>query len=185
MDKKGNKRYKKPEDKLEDILIYHKRKYIMPICLILYLALVLVSIVLTLGVAAYAGEEPPEVAKEIFRLSNMIYLLPGMAVLGIPALLIHILLGVGERRFLRVYRTLPETAKQKLFEAKFREHCPGNMKIYEAEGCFLFYDGYLLGMPQIVRTEDIVWGYLRRSDVSFPDREKNIVYSVVLGYNIL
>ena len=113
----------------------------MPICLILYLALVLVSIVLTLGVAAYAGEEPLEVAKEIFRLSNMIYLLPGMAVLGIPALLIHILLGVGERRFLRVYRTLPETAKQKLFEAKFREHCPGNMKIYEAEGCFLFYDG--------------------------------------------
>ncbi len=179
MDKKGNKRYKKPEDKLEDILIYHKRKYIMPICLILYLALVLVSIVLTLGVAAYAGEEPPEVAKEIFRLSNMIYLLPGMAVLGIPALLIHILLGVGERRFLRVYRTLPETAKQKLFEAKFREHCPGNMKIYEAEGCFLFYDGYLLGMPQIVRTEDIVWGYLGRSDVSFPDREKNIVYSGV------
>ena len=65
MDKKGNKRYKKPEDKLEDILIYHKRKYIMPICLILYLALVLVSIVLTLGVAAYAGEEPPGVAKEI------------------------------------------------------------------------------------------------------------------------
>ena len=69
-DKKCSKRYKKPEDKLTGILIYHKRKYIMPICLILYLALVLVSIVLTLGVAAYAGEEPLEVAKEIFRLSG-------------------------------------------------------------------------------------------------------------------
>ncbi len=184
MDKKGNKRYKKPEDKLEDILIYHKRKYIMPICLILYLALVLVSIVLTLGVAAYAGEEPLEVAKEIFRLSNMIYLLPGMAVLGIPALLIHILLGVGERRFLRVYRTLPETAKQKLFEAKFREQYPGGMRIYEAEGCFLFYDRCLLGMPQIVRTEDIVWGYLGRSDIQFSDMEKNIVYSGVRFFSL-
>lgn len=175
---------KKPDDKLTGILIYHKRKYIMPICLILYLALVLVSIVLTLGVAVYAGEEPSEIAKEIFQFSNMIYLLPGMAALGIPALLIHILLGVGERRFLRVYRTLPETAKQKLFEAKFREHYPGGMRIYEAEGCFLFYDGCLLGMPQIVRTEDIVWGYLGRSDVPFPDRERNIVYSGVPFFSL-
>ncbi len=175
MDKKYDKKCKKPEDKLAGILIYHRRKYIMPGFLILYLALVVVSTVLTLGIAARAGEEPAEIAKEIFQIPNMIYLLPGMAVLGIPALFIHILLGVGERRFRRVCRTLPEAAKQKLFEAKFRERHPGGMKIYEAEGYILFYDGYLFGMPQIVRTEDIVWGYLGRSDVSFPDMEKNIV----------
>lgn len=169
------KRDEYQNSELPDLLIYRKKKYIIPGALLLFLALLLLSVVLTLGIVGSVGEDVTQAASEMFQLENVIYLLPGFAILEIPALLIYAVIDIGERRFLRVYQKMPAWAKQKLCRARFRNLFLRGLGFYEAAGYILFNDRCLFGTPQIVQIEDIVWGYLGRLDVQFSDEERNFI----------
>ena len=52
------------KNELPEILIYHKKKYIILGAMLLFLAVLAVSLGLTLGIAASAGEDPAEVAQD-------------------------------------------------------------------------------------------------------------------------
>ena len=128
------------KNELPEILIYHKKKYIILGAMLLFLAVLAVSSGLTLGIAGSAGENPAEVAQDMFQVQNAVYLLPGLAVLGVPALLVYIAVYIGERRFLRVYEKMPQEAKRELYERRAKEKHPGGLMIYEAQGYILFSD---------------------------------------------
>lgn len=174
--KKRAKKVQKNE--LPEILIYQKKKYILPGALLLFFALLLLSFVITLSTAGSAGEdiaEMLELPNMIYRIAyNFGYLLPGFVILGIPALLLYAVIHIGERRFLRIYQSMPEPAKQKLGRMKSRNLFLRGLGFYEAEGYILFHDRCVFGTPQIARIDDIVWGYLGRSDIQYSNVEINI-----------
>ncbi len=163
------------KNELPEILIYHKKKYIILGAMLLFLAVLAVSLGLTLGIAASAGEDPAEVAQDMFQVQNAVYLLPGLAVLGVPALLVYTAVHIGERRFLRVYEKMPQEAKRELYERRAQEKHPGGLMIYEAQGYILFSDRCFFGTPQIVELKDIVWGYIGHSDFQYSNMEKNVI----------
>lgn len=173
---KNRKRDRKQNTALPDILIYHKKKYIVGYSLLLFLGILVLAMGITLYISvSVGGEDPVKVLKEMLVPRNIVYLLPGFAILEIPVLLICGVLRIGERRFLRVYQGIPEEAKQKLFRLRARSLFLRGLGFYEADGYILFNDRCVFGTPQIVRTEDIVWGYLGRSDFQFSDMERNVV----------
>ena len=163
------------KNELPEILIYHKKKYIILGAMLLFLAVLAVSLGLTLGIAGSAGEDPAEVAQDMFQVQNAVYLLPGLAVLGVPALLVYTAVHIGERRFLRVYEKMPQEAKRELYERRAQEKHPGGLMIYEAQGYILFSDRCFFGTPQIVELKDIVWGYIGHSDFQYSNMEKNVI----------
>lgn len=135
MDKKENgKRDRKQNTALPDILIYHKKKYIVGYSLLLFLGILVLAGGITLYISvSVGGENPAEVLKEMLVPRNIVYLLPGFAILEIPVLLICGVLRIGERRFLRAYRGMPEEAKQKLFQLRARSPFLRGLGFYEAE----------------------------------------------------
>lgn len=178
----NRKNYRQQNSELPDLLIYRKKKYIIPGALLLLLAILLLSFVITLNIVGSVGEDMAEVALEMLEPRNLLYLiaynlgylLPGLAILGIPVMLLYAVLHIGERRFLRIYRNMPESAKQKLCKMKSRNLFLRGLGFYEAEGYILFGDRCVFGTPQIARIDDIVWGYLGRSDIQYSNVEMNV-----------
>lgn len=171
----NRKEYQQQNIELSKLLIYGKKKYILPGALLLFLGILLLSVVMTLGIVGSVGEDVAEAASDMFQLQNVICLLPGFAILSVPTLLVYAVIHIGERRFLHVYQTVPETVKEKLCKLRARNLFLRGLGFYEADGYILFNDRCVFGTPQIVRTEDIVWGYLGRSDVRFSDVERNFI----------
>lgn len=179
----NRKKYQQQNNELPELLIYRKKKYIIPGALLLFFALLLLSFVITLGIVSSVGEDMAEVASEMLEPQNLIYLiaynlgylLPGLAILGVPALLLYAVLHIGERRFLRIYQGMPEPAKQKLSKMKSRNLFLRGLGFYEADGYILFNDRCFFGTPQIARIDDIVWGYLGRSDIQYSNVEMNVM----------
>ncbi len=163
---------------LPDILVYRKKKYVIPACLLMILGLALLAVAMTVGIAwRVSGDSLEEILAEMgsFQLSDVLIVFPATAVLWVPALVYYAVLHIGERHFLHDYEKMPELAKQRLYEKKSRGWYQGGAELYEAEGYMLFRDKYLLCTPQIVNLKEIVWVYLGHSDIQISDMQHNIV----------
>ena len=139
-----------------------------------------------------------EMLQEIFQpqygFHSLVY--AAFAVWNVPVLLVYAVVCIGERRFLRVYREMPQEAKKALYMEYTKGPYESGMWIheaqgyirfndrdwmkrasglYEAHGYILFRDHCFLWTPQIVELSDIVWGYLGRSDFQITNMEKNFI----------
>ncbi len=160
---------------LPEVLIYRKKKYIIPFALLIFLGILLLSVGIMLGIVVYVGEDLTEVLQDMFQMQSLVYLLPGLAVVMLPTLLLYAVVSIGERRFLRIYREMPQEVRWELYQKKVQDQHPGGLLIYEAEGYILFSDRCFFGTPQIVKLGDIVWGYIGHSDFQYTDTDKNFI----------
>lgn len=170
---------------LYEMLIYGKKKNIILYPLLVYFGLAAFLAGQTFFLAVFeGGEEPVEVLRDLFQVVNVVYLLFGLVVLTIPVLFVCILVTIGEERFLHTYWKMPEQTRKKLSKLRTRKLFLRGLGIYEADGYLLFRDRCLFGTPQIVKMEDIVWGYLGRSDFQYSNMGESVSAPVLLSFSL-